>query len=155
MGFLSVLLHSMQYTERKPLGSDDGVECSITERPPPPWGGGGLFLHLGIHRRAAGMGHLFDESNISMGCHFYQFVTSMDRQFDRPVHQWVVNVTNGINLVIKFVIMKYMTFSPRYNYNPGIKITICTYLHGQQVYMNRSQFCYEIYDRVRIFNGNI
>jgi hypothetical protein len=27
---------------------------------------GGLFLYLGIHKFTAGMGHLFDQSNISM-----------------------------------------------------------------------------------------
>jgi hypothetical protein len=42
-------------------------------------GGGGLFLYLGIHRRTAGMGTHFDQSNISMGCNFHQSVISMGR----------------------------------------------------------------------------
>jgi hypothetical protein len=32
-----------------------------------------------VHRRTAGMGNLFDQSNISMGCNFHQFVISMGR----------------------------------------------------------------------------
>jgi hypothetical protein len=28
-------------------------------------------------------------------------------------------------------------------------------LHRQQLYINRSQYCYEIYDWVRIFNRNV
>ena len=40
---------------------------------------GGLFLHLGIHRHTAGMGQLFDQSNISMGYNFHQSVLSMGR----------------------------------------------------------------------------
>jgi hypothetical protein len=39
----------------------------------------GLFLYLGIHRRTARMGHLFEHSNISMGCYFNQSVISMGR----------------------------------------------------------------------------
>ena len=33
-----------------------------------------LFLYLGIHRRTAGMGQLFDHLNILMGCNFHQSV---------------------------------------------------------------------------------
>jgi hypothetical protein len=45
-----------------------------------PGGGVGvLFLYLGIHRHTVGMGHLFDQSNISMGCNFHQSVKSMGR----------------------------------------------------------------------------
>jgi hypothetical protein len=40
---------------------------------------GGIVVDLGVHRRTAGMGHLFDQSNISMGCNFHQPVVSMGR----------------------------------------------------------------------------
>jgi hypothetical protein len=42
-------------------------------------GGGVLFLYLGINRRTTGMGHLLDQSNISMGCNFHQSVMSIGR----------------------------------------------------------------------------
>jgi hypothetical protein len=54
---------------------------------------GGLFLYLGIHRRTAGMGHLFDQSNILMGCYCHQSVTSMGRSCCLPLYQWVVNLS--------------------------------------------------------------
>jgi hypothetical protein len=44
-------------------------------------GGGGLskVLYIGIQSRTAGMGQLFDRSNISMGCNFHLSVISMGR----------------------------------------------------------------------------
>jgi hypothetical protein len=50
--------------------------------------------HPSIRRRIAGMGHLYDQSNISMGCYFYlQSLYQWVDKFCVPLYQWVLNLS--------------------------------------------------------------
>jgi hypothetical protein len=69
-----------------------------------------------------------------MGDLFDQSIYQWDAIFINLLYQWGDNISMGGKFIV------------------GIHPLT---LHRQQLYINRSQYCYEIYDWVRIFNGNI